>query len=214
MKGLLTPMPPPDGLPTFAWAARLLRLNLFRNNQETAMRCAVPTFLRACQMSACAAFALLGATATASDDNRLEAKLNGYQEVLAVSTVAKGRFRAAVDKASNTMQYELSYEGLEGDVRMAHIHFGTRGINGGIMVWLCQTTNNLDPSGVAPTCPQSGTVTGLIQASAVIGPAAQGIEANAFDEFIAAIRAGAAYVNVHSSKWPGGEIRGQIKDKD
>ncbi len=164
--------------------------------------------------STLAAMAMLGTPAMASDDNRIEAKLRGYQEVPTVSSVAQGRFRAVVDKVSNTLQYELSYEGLEGDVRMAHIHLGARGINGGIMVWLCQTTTNLDPSGVAPTCPQSGTVTGLIQASAVIGPAAQGIEANAFDEFLAAIRAGVAYVNVHSSKWPGGEIRGQVKDGD
>lgn len=164
--------------------------------------------------STLAALALLGTPAIASDDNRVEARLRGYQEVPAVSTVAQGRLRATIDKVSNTMQYELSYQGLEGDVRMAHIHFGTRGINGGIMVWLCQTTTNPDPSGLAPTCPQSGTVTGVIQASAVTGPLAQGIEANAFGEFLDAIRAGAAYVNVHSSKWPGGEIRGQVKDND
>jgi hypothetical protein len=179
----------------------------FNNKQEIGMRSAFFT-------STLAAFALLGTAATASDDNRIEAKLRGYQEVPTVSTVAQGRLRATVDKVSNTMQYELSYEGLEGDVRMAHIHFGTRGTNGGIMVWLCQTTTNPDPSGAAPMCPQSGSVTGLLQASAVTGPAAQGIEANAFGEFLAAIRAGAAYVNVHSSKWPGGEIRGQVKDKD
>jgi hypothetical protein len=182
----------------------------FNNKQETAMRSVFLTPAR----TAIAAVAMLGMAATASDDNRIEAKLRGYQEVPTVSTVAQGRFRATVDKASNTMQYQLSYDGLEGDVRMAHIHFGTRGINGGIMVWLCQTTTNPDPSGMAPMCPQSGTVTGLIQASAVTGPAAQGIEANAFDEFLAAIRAGAAYVNVHSSKWPAGEIRGQVKDHD
>jgi hypothetical protein len=182
----------------------------FNNKQETVMRSVFLTPAR----TAIAAVAMLGMAAIASDDNRIEAKLRGYQEVPTVSTVAQGRFRATVDKASNTMQYQLSYDGLEGDVRMAHIHFGTRGINGGIMVWLCQTATNMDPSGVAPMCPQSGTVTGLIQASAVTGPANQGIEANAFDEFLAAIRAGAAYVNVHSSKWPAGEIRGQVKDHD
>jgi hypothetical protein len=160
---------------------------------------------------AAAAFAATNASAD-RDENRLEAKLRSYQEVPAVSSVAEGRFKATVDAASNTLMYELSFSSLEGDVRMAHIHLGQRGVNGGIMVWLCQTTTNPDPTGLSPTCPQSGTVTGLIQASAVIGPAGQGIAAAEFAEAVAAMRAGAAYVNVHTSKFPAGEIRGQVKD--
>ena len=45
----------------------------------------------------------------------------------------------------------------------------------------------------------------------MIGPATQGIEAGAFNEILAAMRAGVAYANVHSTKWPGGEIRAQLK---
>jgi hypothetical protein len=158
-------------------------------------------------------FATASFTAVADrDENQLEAKLRSFNEVPAVSSVAQGRFKATADPVSNTIAYELSYSGLEGDVRMAHIHLGNRGTNGGIMIWLCQTTANPDPTGLSPTCPQTGAVTGLIQASAVIGPAGQGIAAAEFAEALAAIRAGAAYVNVHSSKFPGGEIRGQIKD--
>jgi hypothetical protein len=197
-------MPRGPRLPTLSCVQR------FNNKQEIGMR---SMFLMTTRL-ALAALATLGTSAIASDDNRIEAKLRGFQEVPTISTVAQGRFRATVDSVSNTLQYELSYEGLEGDVRMAHIHLGARGTNGGIMVWLCQTTTNLDPSGAAPMCPQSGTVTGLIQASAVTGPLGQGVEANAFGEFLAAIRAGVAYVNIHSSKWPGGEIRGQVKDHD
>ena len=44
----------------------------------------------------------------------------------------------------------------------------------------------------------------------MIGPLDQGIEAGAFAELVAAMRAGHTYANVHSSKWPGGEIRTQI----
>jgi hypothetical protein len=53
-------------------------------------------------------------------------------------------------------------------------------------------------------------VTGVITPDLVIGPAGQGIEAAAFAEIAAAMRNGTAYANVHSSKWPGGEIRGQL----
>lgn len=49
----------------------------------------------------------------------------------------------------------------------------------------------------------------------MIGPADQGVQAAAFDEFVRALRAGAVYVNVHSSgatpSYPEGEIRGQVR---
>jgi hypothetical protein len=45
----------------------------------------------------------------------------------------------------------------------------------------------------------------------VVGPTGQGIEAGAFAEIVAAIKEGTAYANVHSTKWPGGEIRGQLR---
>jgi hypothetical protein len=41
-------------------------------------------------------------------------------------------------------------------------------------------------------------------------PVGGGIEPGAFAEIAAAIREGVAYANVHTSKWPGGEIRGQL----
>ncbi len=152
--------------------------------------------------------------AMARDGDAIEAKLKSFSEVPAVSSKASGKFKATFDAQSGALTYELSYSGLEGDARMAHIHLGQRGVNGGIMVWLCQTTTNPDPNNQSPTCPQSGTVTGVIQAANVIGPAAQGVAALEFSELIAAIRAGVAYVNVHSSKFPAGEIRGQLRDDD
>ena len=164
--------------------------------------------------AATAGLTLLVAAATVSAHDAIDARLRGFQEVPVVSTVAKGRFKASVDDRSSAIHYELSYSGLEGTVTQAHIHLGQHSVNGGIMVWLCQTSTNADPTGLAPTCPQSGTVSGMLQASNVIGPAGQGIDALQFAEVVAAIRAGVAYANVHSSKFPGGEIRAQLRGDD
>ena len=91
---------------------------------------------------------------------------------------------------------------------------GQRGVNGGIMVWLCQTAAFPSPVASTPQCPQSGTVSGVVSAADVIGPAAQGIAAAEFAEMVKAIGASVAYANVHSNKFPGGEIRGQLRDDD
>jgi CHRD domain len=172
----------------------------------------------------CVAAALCAIAApTSADDSRdhfrrgerIEARLKGFAEVPSVSSAASGRFKARIDSASHTLSYELSFSGLEGDVRQAHIHFGQHGVNGGIMVWLCQTAAfNPSPVASTPLCPQSGTVSGTITAADVIGPSGQGIGATEFAEMVKAISAGVAYANVHSSKFTGGEIRGQLFDDD
>ena len=137
-------------------------------------------------------------------------RLDSYEEVPSVSSGASGHFRALIEDRAPSIAYELSYEGLEGDVRQAHIHVGQAGANGGISVFLCQTVANPDPTGLAPSCPQSGTVTGTITPANVIGPTGQGVAVAELDELIAAIRAGVAYVNVHSVPFQNGEIRGQL----
>ncbi len=165
-------------------------------------------------LSGVALLGLAGSAFADGDHDGIETRLKGHAEVPAVSSKASGKFKATLDEKSGSLSYTLSYSGLEGDVRQAHIHFGQRGVNGGIMVWLCQTSVNVDPTGLSPTCPQSGSVSGLIQAANVIGPAGQGISAAEYAEFVAAVRAGVAYANVHTSKFPGGEVRGQLQNDD
>ena len=61
----------------------------------------------------------------------------------------------------------------------------------------------------------TGTIEGDITAANVVGPNGQGIEPGSFAEILRAMRAGDAYANIHTSpRWPGGEIRGQINDKN
>jgi CHRD domain len=137
-------------------------------------------------------------------------QLTSYEEVPALSTTAGGEFRAFINDAAGTIRYQLSYSGLTGNVAMAHIHFGQLSVNGGISFWLCQTADFADPTGLAPTCVQSGVVSGTLTQANVVGPSGQGIGPAEFAEVVAAMRAGVAYVNVHSSTFLGGEIRGQL----
>jgi len=132
----------------------------------------------------------------------------------AISSQARGRFRAEIDDNAQMIHYELSYEGLESAVTQAHIHFGQRHTVGGIVVWLCQTAAVPAPAAVTaltPTCPQEGTVSGTITPAQVLTVAGQGIDAGEFAELLRAIRAGATYANVHTATFAPGEIRGQLR---
>lgn len=137
--------------------------------------------------------------------------LLGFEEVPAVSTAAQGEFRATINKDETEINYELSYTDLEGAVQQAHIHLGQRGVNGGISVWLCSNlASPPTPPGTQACPPPPATITGTITPSHVVGPVPQGIAPGEFAELLRAIRAGATYVNVHTTKFPGGEIRSQI----
>jgi hypothetical protein len=161
-----------------------------------------------------ALLATLSAPALTVADDDIKATLRGFEEPPAVSTVATGGFGGEISQDSTSISFTLSYSGLEAPVRHAHIHLGQMDVNGGVVVFLCQTAAFPDPTGLAPTCPESGTVEGTITAANVIAVAAQGIAAGELDEVLQAIRRGVTYANVHSNKFPGGEIRGQIKADD
>jgi hypothetical protein len=144
-------------------------------------------------------------------------ELNGYEENPDISTAARGRFEISVDDNAKTLTYRLSYSALEGAVSQAHVHFAKRGVNGGIALFLCSNLGN-GPAGT-PACPPSpGSVTRTVGAADIVAPAGggteQGIEAANFAELVAAMRVGSTYANVHSSKWAGGEIRAQIRERD
>jgi hypothetical protein len=139
----------------------------------------------------------------------VRAELVGLQEVPAVSTPARGTFRAVVDTAANTITYRLTYDALEGTVTQSHVHFGQKNVNGGISFFLCSNLPN-PPAGTQACPAPPAEVVGVITPDNVIGPAGQGIPAAAFAEIAAAIDDGFAYANVHSTLAPGGEIRGQL----
>lgn len=135
------------------------------------------------------------------------AKLDGYQEVPAVSSNGTGAL--LVWQQEQSLRYQLWYAALDGNVSQAHIHFGQSGVNGGVSVFLCTNLGN----GPADTqsCPSApARIEGTITAANVLGPQGQGLEAGSLEELVKAMEAGVTYVNIHTDLFPAGEIRGQI----
>ena len=97
---------------------------------------------------------------------------------------AKGVFTATVTESGTTrsIRWTLTFSGLSGKAGAAHIHAGKAGVAGGVLLGLCGPCKN-GQTGVAK------------------------ISKNAAD----VLERGGAYVNVHTSRNPGGEIRGQLK---
>ena len=140
--------------------------------------------------------------------------LTGYEETGttggAVSTTGNGTFNARISNDESQIDWELSYADLEGAIQQAHIHFAQKSVTGPISVFLCTNLGN-GPAGTQPCPAPPATISGTITAADVTNLANErGISAGELDELIDAIRAGATYVNVHSTRWPGGEIRAQI----
>lgn len=166
---------------------------------------------RKLKFAAAALLTVVATTAVQADHGRrvVSASLKPTEEVPLISSTGSGSFKAIVDTTNQTIEFQLSYDELEGTPVQAHIHVGQRGVNGGVSVFLC--------GGPTPACPASpATVTGTITPANILGPAAQGLAptsdtVNEFAELASLLLAGDTYANVHSTKFPGGEVRGQIR---
>jgi hypothetical protein len=145
---------------------------------------------------------LVAASATgAQAQNRVtvRAMLGGGNEVPGVSAGAHGEAVVTVDRSAGTIDYEVNIYGLPTGVVASHIHSGTAGVNGPVVI-------NFPIAAVG----QSGSfqIKGSARASEMVQRPEAGIRA--FDDIAFAIASGAAYVNVHTQANPGGEIRGQL----
>ena len=111
--------------------------------------------------------------------------LNARQEVPRPrgAARARGAFTVSATKSGGTARvtWRLTFSRLTGRALAAHIHVGARGRAGRVVVPLCGPCR----SGVRRTVTVSGAT-------------------------LAALESGRAYVNVHTRRNPGGEIRGQI----
>jgi hypothetical protein len=149
---------------------------------------------------------------------KVETDLKATNEVPVVSSMAaSGHFSATLDEENLTITYELSYEGLEGSVLAGHVHVGQVGVNGAIPLFLCANGPAIPPAGspaVQACPPPPATITGVLTPADIIPRIAQGIDAASAQDFVELIRLmrdGHMYANVHSTKYIGGEIRGQVR---
>ena len=128
-----------------------------------------------------------------------EAKLSGNEVVPAVATKAIGAadFRLSAD--GKELTYILTLKDIE-NVTAAHIHTGMMGKNGGPVAGLF--------AGPKKEGKFSGEIAkGTITNKGLVGPLA----GKTIGDLVEMIKMGGAYVNVHTDKYPDGEVRGQIK---
>ncbi|HZQ98698.1 MAG TPA: CHRD domain-containing protein [Chloroflexota bacterium] len=146
-------------------------------------------------------------TVSAKESTTFKASLDGFHEVPPRLTSSTGSFQLIVSQDGQSMAYTLTFTALTSPTLFAHIHFGQAKVNGGIFAFLCG-------GGGKPDCPASGgTVSGTITAADILAPSPdQGLAAGDIAGALAIIRNKDAYANVHSQRFPAGEIRGQLRD--
>jgi hypothetical protein len=159
--------------------------------------------------------ALLPAVAACGDDNNtpsgeatnFSATMTGAEEVPAVPSTATGT--ATFTISGTQINYTVNVTNLQ-NVVVSHIHIGPIGQNGPVRLNLCGT------GAPVPACATGNGVLATGSNGTTVGS-----PPITFDDLVAAMRAGNAYVNVHTddgqppqNTGPGdmasGEIRGQI----
>jgi len=134
-----------------------------------------------------------------------KAHLTGDQEVPATPTAppvvtnATGQINLKLSADGTELYYKLIVANIE-SVRFAHLHLAPAGANGPVVVTL---TPHMMPTLISP---QGVIAEGVITAASLSGPLA----GKQVSDLVAAIEAGNVYTNVHSNKYPGGELRGQV----
>lgn len=131
------------------------------------------------------------------------APASGDQEVPPVNTRARGNAVFQLSRDETELSYRLIVANIE-NVTMAHIHLGGVGENGPVVVWLYPDN---PPPELIPGRFSGILAQGVITDDDLVGPLAGMTVADLVDEILA----GNAYTNVHTSQFPAGEVRGQIR---
>ncbi len=150
------------------------------------------------------------------NNQKISVDLTGFEEVPVVITTGSGELKLTINQSAGTIDYVLTYADLQADITQSHIHVAQKSVNGGIVLWLCQTPGTQAPPAVAAITPfcvpgRAGTVTGQLKDANALATATQQLAAGSLDDVLIAIEAGKAYGNIHTTVSPGGEVRGQVK---
>lgn len=142
--------------------------------------------------------------------------LSSFNEVPPKGIGSSGTFEATLSEDGTTLSWTFSWTGLTGPPLFAHIHFGQRGVNASVMTFFCGGPKGSTTNPQKPDCPQttSGSISGTTTAADIVplnsGGSDQGLNANDFTTFLQALRRGDGYANMHTTRFPAGEIRGQV----
>mgnify|MGYP001788422852 CR=1 FL=1 len=134
------------------------------------------------------------------------ATLVGTNEVPPVTTTAAGKANV-IREDSVTILYDVATTSTTDSITMAHIHAGAAGANGPVMVWLFPSEAARAPGTGGGT---AASVNGVVRVGRLTKAGTSFVGAFTWDSLVTRIGNGTAYVNVHTRKNPGGEVRGQI----
>lgn len=132
-----------------------------------------------------------------NDNGNFTSQLTGDQEVPSIQTRARGVAKFRYASGNTALNFQVNVANLE-DVLFAHIHLGKRGENGPVVVNLKSEKVEGSVNGVYAK--------GVLSDEDLVGNLAGGDLVILREAF----RTGNAYVNVHSAKFPSGELRGQL----
>jgi CHRD domain len=134
------------------------------------------------------------------------ATLVGTNEVPAVTTTAAGRMDLTQEDTV-TILYKIATTAQTDSVTMVHIHAAAAGANGPIMVWFFPTEASRAPGTGGGT---AAAVNGIVRVGRISKAGTTFVAPFTWDSLLTRMNAGTAYVNVHTRKNGGGEIRGQV----
>jgi hypothetical protein len=128
--------------------------------------------------------------------------LAGDAEVPPRDTAAQGQAIFQLSKDGTELSYKLIASNIL-NITQAHIHLAPAGVNGGIVAWLYPSAA---PAVLIPGRHDGVLAEGTITAASLVGALA----GRPLADLVDALETDNAYVNVHTSQFPPGEIRGQV----
>jgi hypothetical protein len=133
---------------------------------------------------------------------RFHIRLTGNQQVPAVSTTAFGFAEVQLSEDNNTLSFEVAVCNIA-NVIASHIHVGAANANGPVVLPFFGSATPFNSTKGCDTLAEGTRTSGNLVARPEAG-------INTWTDFINALVAGNAYVNVHTTAHTGGEIRGQL----